>query len=48
VNEPDLAAAIEGIDLDAGGRASLKESIVSIRIAARRLVGCTCGCGGIC
>ncbi len=46
VSEPDLAEVIEGIDADE--RASLKASIVSIKVAARRPAGCTCGCGGTC
>ncbi len=48
VSEPDLAEVIEGIALDEGGRASLKESILSIKVAARKPAGCTCGCGGTC
>ncbi|MDD4566419.1 Malonyl-CoA O-methyltransferase BioC [Methanoculleus chikugoensis] len=44
VSEPDLAAVIEGIDADE--MASLKASIVSVKVAARRPAGCTCGCGG--
>lgn len=44
VSEPELAEVIEGIDADE--RASLKASIVSVKVAARRPAGCTCGCGG--
>lgn len=46
VSEPDLAAILDGIALDEDGRASLEKSIVSIKVAARRPAGCTCGCGG--
>lgn len=47
VSEPDLAGILEGISLDEGERASLRESIVSIKVAARKPAGCTCSCGGM-
>mgnify|MGYP000880609421 FL=1 len=46
VSEPDLAAILEGVALNEGGRASLEKSIVSIKVAARKPAGCTCTCGG--
>lgn len=48
VSEPDLARALEGAALSASERALLRESILSIKVAARKPGGCTCGCGGTC
>jgi len=43
VSEPDLARALEGAALSESERASLRESILSIKVAARKPGGCTCG-----
>ena len=43
VSEPDLARALEGAALSASERALLRESILSIKVAARKPGGCTCG-----
>lgn len=43
VSEPDLVRALEGAALSESERASLRESILSIKVAARKPGGCTCG-----
>lgn len=48
VSEPDLARTLEGAALSESERASLRESILSIKVAARKPGGCTCGCGETC
>ncbi|RXE57346.1 arsenite S-adenosylmethyltransferase [Methanoculleus taiwanensis] len=44
VSEPVLAETLDGLSLDEAGRKALLESIVSVKVSARKPTGCAC-CG---